>query len=291
MFLKSGLWWTILLELWTVTIYCACHTKWGALSNDSSCLHVQPWFSEVLNFVFVGHFCLCGLNDAVDGWGGGVGWGGWWRSLLIESAMKDDVRETWWCYVDCLGMGGTDVLVDGKRRWCSWVDVLKFQGEWGGNNVSCWWQTKMMFLGGWCTFFKGVMMFVVDGKRRWCSWADDVFWKSAIEKRSAKGFGKGNKNLRTFYRHRVSTQFSCTTHDPLGGGCDPLFLYCLFWKKAPAVLRIGIQTHEGLEDWDGWKYMEISFASFLILECLGINEQLSELVVNHILGVKQLGPS
>ena len=50
----------VCVVLWSVTIYCACHTKWGSSSLVSSCLHVQFLFDEVLFSLF---FRLCGLCD------------------------------------------------------------------------------------------------------------------------------------------------------------------------------------------------------------------------------------
>ena len=50
----------VCVVLWSVTIYCACHTKWGSSSLVSSCLHVQFLFDEVLFSFF---FRLCGLCD------------------------------------------------------------------------------------------------------------------------------------------------------------------------------------------------------------------------------------
>ena len=68
------------------------------------------------------------------------------------------------------------------------------------------------------------MMFLLmaneDDVLRWMMYFEGVQLKKGARRDSERA-----KNLRTFYRHRVSTQFSCKTHDPLGGAF-PSFSYC-----------------------------------------------------------------
>ena len=137
-----------------------------------------------LSFLFVWYKWCCWWS----GWGDG-----WWRSLLIVT--KDDVGETWWCFLVFLvvlewGVGGwrRSLLIDWTchERWCWWDMMMLCWLSWGRgvmtflsmaseNDVLGWMMSDVLFFKG---VGRGNEVIVVDGKRRWCSWEDDVLVSS-----------------------------------------------------------------------------------------------------------------
>ena len=159
----------VCVVLWSVTIYCACHTKWGSSSLVSSCLHVQFLFDEVLFSLF---FRLCGLCDVSQSIAPAtqnhvpcpmilnfyifLSFFEKWRIcfFLLTFVVGCHDRWCWWeiivfCWLSWHGVGGVggDIFV----RCGLQTDWIFF-----GTDVCCnKLQPKLMFFGGWFTLWQG----------------------------------------------------------------------------------------------------------------------------------------
>ena len=140
----------------------ACHggrIGWEGMTFVVDCQEKWCWWDMLM-------FCwLC--------WTGG--WVGWGVITFVVDCHKNDVGETCWCFVDCLGMGGDDVRCWLPRNMMlvRHDDVLLIVLEWGmgwsgGDDVRCWLPQKMMLVR-----HNDVLLIVLEWGPGWVGWVGD----------------------------------------------------------------------------------------------------------------------
>ena len=198
-FLFGGGAFFVCVVLWSVTIYCARHTKRGSLSHDSSCPRFQSFFEKwricifLLTFVVDCHDRWCWWDIMMFCW---LPWHGGWGGLMTFVVDCHD-RWCWWdimmfCWLSWHGVGevgGSMTFVDNSlllnanlindvRCWMQTnlmffgVQIITFVVECKQNlmffgvqiiTFVCWMQTNLMFFG------VQIITFVVECKQTWCS--------------------------------------------------------------------------------------------------------------------------
>ena len=93
-------------------------------------------------------------------------------------------------------VGVMTFVVDGKRRWCSWVDDVFLKKA-----------------SGWVR----VMTFVGDGKRRLCSWVDDILCLPSRLRTEMLWIiyfcGNGDRKLQVIGSPQQATHFTNSRND------------------------------------------------------------------------------